>query len=136
MGASGFNDLFALHASDEVKHVKLPSGVRILYNHRILSTSIIAIIEVHCNNSDHETCVKAHSIGANVDVGANHLAGRPLGFAVVWAHYTLDDGAPDRHDQMNVQPTRSERYVARTASRVAVGTDWDWLQALTRATFF
>ena len=56
MGASGFNDLFVLHASDEVKHVKLPNGVRILYNYRILSTSIIAIIEVHCNNPDHGKC--------------------------------------------------------------------------------
>jgi len=56
VGASGVNDLFGLHASDEVAHVTLPNGARILYNHRILSTSIIAIIEVHCNNPDHGKC--------------------------------------------------------------------------------
>ena len=79
--------------------------------------------------------MKTYNIGANVDVGANHAAGRPLGFAAAWAYYTLDDGAPDRHDHMNFRPSHAERSVARTASRVAIGADWDWLEARERPRF-
>jgi hypothetical protein len=79
--------------------------------------------------------LKTYSICADVDVGANHAAGRPLGFASVWAYYTLDDGAPVRHDHMNFRPTHFERSVARTASRVAVGADWEWLEAPERPRF-